>query len=499
MSQSNPARRFPWWILAGGLLIALGYLPTLGARFDFVDDGNLVYPEPPMPLASRIAVAWDKVVANYLDLGPFRPVLWAHWEVTAELCGGQELAWRACRLLWCAFAATVMLWLLAELNIPPLAALFVGALSLWAPFRNEVWSSLTLSEGVAMPYALLALVCARLAARSPAPLWWDVGGAACVLAAMGCKNTFVALIPAQMFLRIAEDGATLSEGWRKHGRRALLLSLTALAFLAHYVYFKLDNRPNHYRPGMPELSNALGLLNALRGAAALEYMAPGVILALLAARGAGWLDLRHRAALGAGVLLLTCGYVIYLPINAISGRYTMPAVWGVDLLVAVALASLAAAPATRLRWVASAALAAGLAGVLVASLGKQQKFAARADMLWQAVAWAEANVPEGGSVAFLCGEPARGGLHREEGVHFQWHLWARGRRDVRVFLYDGEGQPMVSHHLPLPHPDEMPQARVWGSGDAPAARAWKEQGRAVAKYWAGTRAYECRLGRSVTQ
>jgi len=33
-------------IVLGAVVIALGYLPTLFAPFDFIDDGNLVYPSP---------------------------------------------------------------------------------------------------------------------------------------------------------------------------------------------------------------------------------------------------------------------------------------------------------------------------------------------------------------------------------------------------------------------------------------------------------------------
>ena len=32
---------------------------------------------------------------------------------------------------------------------------------MWNPYRNEIWTSLTLSEGVAMPYALAGLCWAR--------------------------------------------------------------------------------------------------------------------------------------------------------------------------------------------------------------------------------------------------------------------------------------------------------------------------------------------------
>src|SRR6187401_524772 len=94
-------RRFPGWaLLAGAILIPCVYLPTLGTRFDFIDDGNLVYPAPPMPLGQRLGLVWDKIVANYEHLGPFRPTLWAHWELTAELCQGDAFRWRLLRLLW---------------------------------------------------------------------------------------------------------------------------------------------------------------------------------------------------------------------------------------------------------------------------------------------------------------------------------------------------------------------------------------------------------------
>lgn len=61
------------WIAWGALLIGLIYLPTLGTRFDFVDDGNLVYPTQAASLSERADIYWDKVVANYDHLGPFRP------------------------------------------------------------------------------------------------------------------------------------------------------------------------------------------------------------------------------------------------------------------------------------------------------------------------------------------------------------------------------------------------------------------------------------------
>src|SRR6266404_6192433 len=43
-------RRIPCWVPLGAILIAALYAPTLQTRFDFIDDGNLVYPTQAMPL-----------------------------------------------------------------------------------------------------------------------------------------------------------------------------------------------------------------------------------------------------------------------------------------------------------------------------------------------------------------------------------------------------------------------------------------------------------------
>src|SRR5262249_10516064 len=146
--------------------LAAAYLPTLATPFDFVDDGNLVYPDPPTAAAGYAHVWWSKVQANYEHLGPFRPTLWVHWELFANLFGGDPVAWRVMRLIWTGLAAGMLLWLFRTLGLHPVAALLAGALAMWNPYRNEIWTSLTLSEGVAMPYALFALVAARKAATS---------------------------------------------------------------------------------------------------------------------------------------------------------------------------------------------------------------------------------------------------------------------------------------------------------------------------------------------
>src|SRR5258708_1396722 len=240
---------------------------------------------------------------------------------------------------------------------------------MWSPFRNEIWTSLTLAEGVAMPYALLGLVAAVRAARAEqraSRILWDSTAVCGALMALGCKNVFVALIPAQIALRLCPEGWNLRQ----------------------------DVRANGWRP-----------------------------LTLL------------------------------LPMDGFAGAYTMPAVWGLDVLIAVVLAHVLGMPALMWKRAAGGAFAVGLFAVAVSNVGRQQKFAARADMLWQALVWVEKQplppgavvgwvsdsaTSTGGKVAYTAATP---GLNIEEGIHFDWHLRARHRADRVVRLFDENGRP----------------------------------------------------------
>src|SRR5262245_59864580 len=128
MAMTDARDRFPWWIPLGAAVIVFGFLPTLAAPFDFIDDGNLVYPAPSgTTLQGHAEIWWSSVVANFEHLGPFRPTLWAHWHLQANLFRADPLSWRVYRFLWCGLAAGMLLWFLRELRVPAPAALFAVA------------------------------------------------------------------------------------------------------------------------------------------------------------------------------------------------------------------------------------------------------------------------------------------------------------------------------------------------------------------------------------
>jgi hypothetical protein len=499
-------------ILLWAFLISSLYLPTLTTPFDFIDDGNLVYPSHVSSLSQRIDLLSQKIYANYHDLGPFRPVLWAHWELEANVLGANAHRWRAARFLWTVLASSAMLWLLTELEIRSAAAILTTAIAMWSPHRSEVWTSLTLAEGVAMPYALVALVCAVRAPRSPRPWAWDLSSAVCLLMALGCKNTFAAIVPAQLALRLVADGSTLRQGWRLHGKRVSMLAGTLLLPVVHYVIFRLNWHSGQYQTSVPSFVQLLRMLEDLKGALGLDYLAPGfaiLIIALVvndlkdrsrtddnrrrsvmpaARRVFGIVIRRYWPACLAGFLLLIFGLGIYLPMSAASGRYTMPAIWGVDLLVAAVLSVFLEVGGGSWKRAGYIALAGGLAAMAIGNIGRQEKFAARAQVLWQALEYVESRAQSKAPREACIGWVARPGLGVEEGIHFYWHVTHRGRQDLLFRILDSRGGPIVREEIP---PTEVPPGVLVKGSPIPASTEWKPAQDFKEYYWVGRRAFSC--------
>jgi hypothetical protein len=505
---SASQRSFPAWVFVGAVLIPLIYLPMLGCRFDFIDDGNLVYPTASMPLGERAELIWRKIVANYEHLGPFRPVLWFHWELAADLLQGSEFGWRLTKLCWCGLATAMFLWLMIELNISPWAAILAVTLAMWNPYRSEIWTSLTLAEGIAMPWAIFSLICAMRAPRSPRAWLWDLGAMVSALAAMGCKNTFVVVVPAQMFLRLAPDILTIREGFRRYASRAMVLSLTIAAPIIHFICFKLQWHAGQYQVGGDVAGQFVRVLRAQAGALGVDFVGVGLVACLVALYvgrprvGQAFLPagtslgrqecLPHVGALGAGLLLLLGGIAVYVPLNNISPRYTMPGAWGLDLLVAVMLGSFLSLPTNVWKKAACFALGVGMVALIVANLGKQDKFIARAKLLWEVLETVQHEVPVNATIAWRAGNPLGGELDVEEGIHFRWHLEQRRRSDVTIALFDEKGN--AAERVELKSTDTPATFAVWGK-TPPSDAAWTPYRTFESPYRLGRQRFTATLAR----
>ena len=480
----------------GGLLLACVYLPTLSAPFDFIDDGNLVYPAPAGTTSGEYLTRYaDKVAANVTHLGPFRPVLWAHWEVMANTFGGDASCWRAMRFFWCAFAGAAFLALARSLNLPPLAAAVAGLSAIANPYRNEIWTSLTLAEGVAMPYCLLALWSARRAAGRRLG-GWDALGLACFLAALGCKNTFAALAPALIALRTLPDGVDGKTALRANLPRASVYLMPLLLPALHFIYFKLHWKPGQYETPGPSLAQFAKMLDWLKGAAGADFLAAAVVILLAPVV---WrrncvkvVDSTrprcqdYRALIVSAGLLFAAGVCVYLPLPMMAARYTMPAIWGVDLMLGLLVAKSLTMPRSWLRDSGLFALVVGLTLMIAANVGRQTKVAARSQLLWDAVHHVEVDANPGATVEWVSGPTSSAALNVEEGIHFRWHLLHRDRGDIGVRLIDAAGVPI--DRVELPHVEGPASYRV-AMGRGGESEAFSRG------YWLGRKRFECRVTR----
>jgi hypothetical protein len=500
---SHPRRPLPWWLLLSVLLIPCLYLPTLATRFDFADDGVLVYPGPARSASEHLNQIWQHTVEDFHGAGPFRPVTWAHWSLAASLMGPNDFYRRVARFAWSILAAGSLLWLLYELNLRPGAAVLATMLAMWNPYRGEIWMGLGLTEAFAMPYALLGLVCALRAARSRRPFYWDLAGLLCLLSCLLIKNTFAAMVPAQVLLRVMGGGLGLRDGIRQHGRRASAHALLLLLPVTHFIVIKLNPSPTHYKTILT-WAQVPRFCSALAGGLSLPLMAPGLLasgLAVwLARHGGGHVVLHasekrseYRLPLLTGLVLLVFGTGIYLPFNGVAGRYTMPAVWGADIWLAVLFSMLSQVPLPRWRRLALGLVLAGLGAVAVTNLGRQDKVAARNALLWQALEYVEKEAPKHATLAWL-GTPVVGVASPElpisEGVHFRGHLAGRGRGDIDLQLVSNQDQ-QAGKDSPLLVMTGTP-VRTW-PGAFRLVREFQTH------YWAGQRSFHCYLWEQETQ
>jgi len=484
---------WPRWVWIGGLLLALGYLPMLTAPFDFIDDGNLVYPTRGLTLGQHASLWWEKVAANVDHLGPFRPVVWAHWHLAANCFDADARLWRLGRLIWCGFAGVLLLGWLHEWKVGPMAALIASAAALWNPYRNEFWTSLTLAEGVAMPYALLALLACRKAAFAVRPAGWDWLALLGFLAALGCKNTFLALLPAMLFSRLCVPGRALVPYLKTEWWRIALLGSPALLPLVHAIYFQAHWKPGQYVAPGPSWEQAKQILFWLKGASGADFLAPGVLatIGLLVWKRSANASERNGSVWLAGLLLLG-GVAVYLPFSIMSARYTIPAIWGFDLLLAVLLTRLERSVAGWPKRVAWGLVGCGLIALVVAGANRQEKLAARSRMLWAMVDSVEANVPRGAKIGWIGGASEQGELNAEEGIHFAWHLLHRGRGDIRIGLYHSNGEPYPRVELPgFVGPFEY---RISANGGE-LSPEWLPMHRSVVRYRFGAKCHEAILER----
>lgn len=486
-------RRRDWRI---GLLLALGillfYSPSLTQPWDFDDDGALAYsPAHGQGIGAHWAQVWARTVADARGRGPFRPVLWATIEFQEWAFGQNTMAWRVLRLAWVGVTALLLWRLLRTLEIPRGAAAFIVALSLTAMRRSSIWYRLTHGEGTAEPLLLLALAAAAAAAKRRGWRAWgcDALGLLCMVQALLIKNVFVAVIPAQIVLRLWRPGRSFGEGLRRGWAAAGAMGLLCLLPAAHLLYFaQYTHAHSEYQLAAPGLRTLWSMIQAVILSEGFDFTGPGLVLLLLGVLAAPAARQRvfgaaHRPAWTAALLLAGAGIMVYLPVirpGGQPGRYTIPAVLGGDLMIGLMLMGLPLIRPTGWRRLTATLLGGGLALVLVMSQYQEQAYIVNCRQLWAAVQWLATQTPPG--------TPQRVGvlpktMARTEAIHFQWHLNGQGRPEV-VLAPLGEA-PTEATLVMMPAGRQAPAGFERVAAIRQPLGAWRFLPRVWRKSWPG--------------
>jgi hypothetical protein len=419
-------------------LLPLAYLPTLWIDFDFNEDGAVVH-------SAAHGSGWGRTIEKswheYQITGPFRPVTWAHWIWTSHLCGDDPVLHRGQRLVWCAFAAWTLCWFLWEMGLSLLPILLISAAAMWSPSRAEIWIHLGMPEAFGMPYSLLALIGVVRASRSRVAWRWDLFAALCFLLALGVKNTYLALAPALLWLRLYGADEAWAIAWKRHRLSLVWIVLLASLPVIHFLTLKLWPRESHFETGLSWQQTGQYLEGLLRAACPLRlagcFLGLSLLLALLVImpRASAFTTIRvqTRVALVAGLLLVLGGVVVYLPWKVMYGRYTMPAVWGVDLLMGMLLMGVISQGTPRMSWATCILFCVGLLCELRDVRHEQDHLYARSAPLWQMIRFLENECPEKAIIALI-----NDAEHERFGdgllAHLSWHVHFRRRADLNIVL-----------------------------------------------------------------
>jgi hypothetical protein len=246
-------------------------------------------------------------------------------------------------------------------------------------------------------------------------------GGGMLLLCLGIKNVFIALIPALVWFRLMAG----QRPWRQQWPGAVGYALLALLPLLHFAWLKLDPKPTHF-PTQLSLAQAIHYGRAFASAISFYTLLPTFVVLAFALR---WRSLlKHGPILVGAGLLIVSGMAIYMPITEMYPRYTMPAVWGYDLVLALVLTQLTTMPLLT-RQVVWAGLLLTLALVGWRCLNRQDLLLARCQMNWLALRYLEKQLLAKQTVALV--HPTQGTNHLDlslgECFHFIGHLHHRKR------------------------------------------------------------------------
>jgi tetratricopeptide (TPR) repeat protein len=223
--------------VAGAVLLALvllAYLPVLDHQFVW-DDHEQVVTNSRLRSWSELPSLFGGDVLALTRAGNerssyYRPLFLVHYLVNYQLFGSAPVAWHALALLHHWLASFLSWHFTRRLGLDPRAALAVAALFALHPAHGEsvAWVAAAFNDPPAASLTFVALL-GYLSWLRGGPRWTLAGAAAAYLAALGFKESAIALLALVPLVH-----ATLAPGdsWRRRGSGLLPFAGVTALYLA---------------------------------------------------------------------------------------------------------------------------------------------------------------------------------------------------------------------------------------------------------------------------
>jgi hypothetical protein len=450
---SNPAD-----LIAAIALVALALLvfhPTLATGLILMDDHELIRFASPLPVHPQAFAAPPSVSAvivnDFKGTGRFRPLYYLVRLGLVRTFGTNPLAWHA--FVLSLGIITVLLLYHAGRTIrvtPPLAFAF-AALFLYAPRAAYAWICIGPGESMGTFLTGLALFAVAQSVIRDKPGWYDLLLVISASAAALTKESFIFILPAILYARIALGRIIQRRSWRQSicANPSVLIALS-LVFVFGLIFTALAAKMGGASSyGGSSLAPSVDYIIGL-GKSVLNTMWEGGLFVTVLLFFIGAMQSRSLYGERESILhsVIFCGLwimpqlLLYSTRGGISGFYWMPAAIGLAAANAVALLGLyrrrsklfAAGLIWLIPWLA-------LAGAQV--YARASKIQADSVALNRMLDYLAANVGTGKTIV-VAADPIE---NFESTLSLVYHIGYRNRNDIPIAL-------LSSHNTPPRNPFE---------------------------------------------
>jgi hypothetical protein len=203
-------------------LVALALLvlhPTLATKLILVDDHELIhfaFPTPVHPQAMEAPSSVpDIILHEFQDVGRFRPLYYLIRLGLVRVFGANPLAWHAYVLFLGVFTTILLYHTGRSIHVTPPVAFAFAALFLYAPSAAYTWIRIGPGETIGTFLTGLALFAVAQSATQDKPGQFDLLLIISASAAALTKESFILILPAILYARIALRSIIQRQSWRQ--------------------------------------------------------------------------------------------------------------------------------------------------------------------------------------------------------------------------------------------------------------------------------------------